>query len=218
MMELLRRLPLFRTLDDEELALIASGSTRLEFRQGAMVVAQGGEAEALYGVLRGRLKVGLVRARGVESVVTVLGPQDVFGELALFEDRSRSAQVTTLERAELLRVGHATFKRVLARSPRLGIALSELLAGRVRAMARHFEDVTGQPVALRLARKVVLLAPPSGGELGLSQQELAELCETSRQSVNRWLRAWERQGLVEGAGRRLRVRQFSRLRELGAER
>ncbi len=216
-MTLLGRLQLFRTLEDEELAVVAQASTQLALERGSIVVAQGEEAEALYVVLHGRLKVSIVRARGVQSVMTVLGPHEVFGELAMFQDRSRTAQVTTIERTGLVRVGHSAFKTTLARSPRLGIALSELLAGRVRAMAKHLEDVTSQPVSRRLARKVAMFAPAGGGPLGLSQQELAELCETGRQSVNRCLRAWERLGVVEGAGRQLRVRSLSRLHELGAE-
>jgi CRP-like cAMP-binding protein len=93
-------------------------------------------------------------------------------------------------------------------------------------MAQHFEDVTAPSVQQRLARKLVRLAERRGRstplregvviDVALSQQELAELAETSRQSVNRWLQAWRDRRIVGSVGRRLLVRDLDALRRIAA--
>jgi CRP/FNR family transcriptional regulator len=90
----------------------------------------------------------------------------------------------------------------------------------VRQLARHFEEVTAMPVEQRLARRLVFLAerwgePTAGGigiRLELSQQELAELVDTSRQSTNKCLMKWRKSGVLRSRTRQLVIADMPALR------
>lgn len=216
--KLLAAIPLFSCLSDGERSALAA--TELRARKGALVVAQGASADALYAVVSGTLRVSLLRAEGGEAVLGLLGPGDLFGELGMFRDDSRSAQVKAIEPSLLVVLRRNAFRAVLARSAPLAVGVCELLAGRVRQLTRHFDEVTGAPVERRLARKLLSLAdrfgrPEGDGvllEVVLSQEELGRLAETSRQSVNRLLQAWRAEGLLGTRGRRLVLRRLPELR------
>jgi CRP/FNR family transcriptional regulator len=215
----LARLDVFAALNDAERVAVAELAQLRRYGKGRTLVTQGAEAEATYGIVTGRLRVSLSRADGSEATLTILGPGELFGELGLFQDGSRSARVTALEDVCVLSIGKADLLRTLERSAAGSLALCRLLASRVRQLARHFEEVTAMPVEQRLARKLVFLAerwgaPTSAGlgiGLKLSQQELAELADTSRQTANKCFTKWRKAGILATASGKLVIRDRRRL-------
>ncbi|HKO51367.1 MAG TPA: Crp/Fnr family transcriptional regulator [Polyangiaceae bacterium] len=215
----LRRLDVFSAFSDAELDSLAELAQLRRYARGRTLVKQGDLSEAAFGIVSGRLRVSLSRADGSEATLTLLGPGELVGELGLFEAASRSAHVTALEDACVLTVGKSAFLGALKRSPAASLELCRLLASRVRQLAQHFEEVTAVPVEQRLARKLVFLAarwgaPTAGGvglNLKLSQQELAELVDTSRQSANKCLSKWRSSGVLASSTRTLVIRDLSAL-------
>ena len=213
------RLDVFSAFSDRELDGLAELAQLRRYTRGRTLVKQGDLTDAAFGIVSGRLRVSLSRADGSEATLTLLGPGELVGELALFQDGSRSAHVTALEDACVLSIGKSTLLGALKRSPAASLALCRLLASRVRQLAQHFEEVTAVPVEQRLARKLVFLAarwgaPTTGGvgiSLRLSQQELAELVDTSRQSANKCLTKWRRSGVLASSARTLVIRDLSAL-------
>lgn len=216
----MRAIPLFAPLSDDDLEALQA--TELRAKRGTIVVAQGTAADALYVVLSGSLRVSLIRGDGGEAVLGLMGPGELFGELGMFRDDTRSAQVRATEGTTLLVIKRRAFREVLGRSAPLAVGVCELLAARVRSLTRHFDEVTGAPVERRLARKLLSLAERFGRlegeavrlELRLSQEELGRLAETSRQSVNRLLQEWKSAGLIGEQGRRLVLLQVRALRAI----
>jgi CRP/FNR family cyclic AMP-dependent transcriptional regulator len=215
----LERLEIFSAFGDAELAALAQLARMRRYGKGRTLVVQGAATETTFGIVSGRLRVSLGRANGSEATLAILGPGELFGELGLF-DESRAAHVTTLEDACVLSVAKSALLSALERSPAASLALCRLLASRVRQLARHFEEVTAMPVEQRLARKLVFLAsrwgePTAGGtgfSLELSQRELAELVDTSRQSANKCLTKWRKSGILASATRRVVIRDVRALR------
>lgn len=215
----LARLDVFAAMNEAERAAVAELAQLRRYGKGRTVVTQGSETEATYGIVTGRLRVSLSRADGSEATLSILGPGELFGELGLFQDGSRSARVTALEDVSVLSIGKADLLRTLERSPAASLALCRLLAWRVRQLAQHFEEVTAMPVEQRLARKLVFLAqrwgtPTSAGlaiSLKLSQQELAELADTSRQTANKCFTKWRKAGILAVASGKLVIRDRRRL-------
>lgn len=216
----LARLDVFSALSRRDQDALAVVARLRRYGRGRVLFSQGAVTEATFGVVTGRLRVSLSRANGSDAALAILGPGELFGELGLFQDGTRSARVTALEDACVLTVGKQDFVHVLERSPAGCLALCRLLSARLRQLAGHFEEVTTMPVEQRLARKLVLLLarwgePTTAGihlGLQLSQQDLAELADTSRQTANQCLTRWRKSGIVASTNKRVVVSDLRRLK------
>ncbi|RYZ09098.1 MAG: Crp/Fnr family transcriptional regulator [Myxococcales bacterium] len=217
----LARLEVFSSLTEAERGVVAQQARIRRFVKGRVVVRQGEAADATFGVITGRLRVSLSRANGSEITLAILGPGELCGELGLFQDGSRSARISTLDDASLLVVNKANFLLILESSAAGSLALCRLLAARVRKLARHLDEVTAMPVEQRLARQLLILVdrwgePAPGGvgiSLQLSQQDFADLADTTRQSVNQCLARWRQSGIVTSTPGRVIVSDLRRLRD-----
>jgi CRP-like cAMP-binding protein len=211
----LSRVPLFAELDDGARHELARCARLMRVPAGQVVIERGDPAQALYAVESGRLKVVAPRPGGRDATLHILGPGDVFGEVALFQEKGRTARVTALEAAQLIALDRRDFMQLLSRSGELATRVLTLMARRLHDTIAHLDATTSLDVGQRLARKLLSLAQLFGEResdghtrlsLSLSQSELAELVDSSRQTVNRLLCQWRDQGLLQLAdGRVLRI-------------
>jgi CRP/FNR family transcriptional regulator, cyclic AMP receptor protein len=201
---LLANVSIFSSLDERSLdALVRATSTR-RLGAGEALFRKGEPGRQLYGVLSGRLKVSASGADGKEIVFNVCDPGEVIGEIALLDSNPRSATVVALEPSELLVLDRRDFLPFLERHPRVAIELAELLATRLRRLSELAEDSVLLALRARLAKKLVSFSQRYGRktqqgveiDLPFSQQELGEMVGTSRESINKQLRAWTEQGLI----------------------
>jgi len=135
----------------------------------------------------------------------VLGPGDVFGEIALLDGKSRTADAVASEPTVLFMILRRDFLSFLERTPAVSIRLVELLCERVRWMSERVEEATLMPLHTRLARRLLALAEDFGAEVTASQEDLAVFVGATRESVNRQLQVWRRAGIVDLGRGRLRV-------------
>jgi CRP/FNR family cyclic AMP-dependent transcriptional regulator len=206
--DLLRRVWLFADLDDADLDRIASVSRPRTCADGEVLVSQGDSSGELFTVIQGRVKVQSVASDGEEVLLSLLGPGEVFGELALLDDKPRSATVVAAERCRLLVVSRASFRSILVQVPSLGVRLLQILAGHVRRLSTRLEDFAALDVRTRLARALLDLGTRFGMPgarnstritLRLSQQELGRLVGATREMVNKCLREWANRRIVQHA-------------------
>jgi CRP-like cAMP-binding protein len=141
-------------------------------------------------------------------VLGIMAQGEVFGEVALLDGGVRSATCTTIEPCELLLVEREQFMELLHSTPSIAVKLLHVLAQRLRRLSQRSEDAAFLDVPSRLARSLLDLAtrfgereraPASGVyiALKLSQQELGDLVGATRESVNKHLSDWTRQGILK---------------------
>jgi CRP-like cAMP-binding protein len=130
----LKSVDLFRGLAGEELATIAEIAEEQPFAAGEPVLAEGEPADALYLVLEGALKVH----KG-EKQLALLGVRDVFGETAMLDPEPRTASVTVVKDAVLLKISRDDFRDVLQERPEIGIGVIQVLSRRLRSAGRRGE-------------------------------------------------------------------------------
>lgn len=204
-LEMLRRIDLFSKLDESEVADLLDVTTTRRLAAKEVLFYKGDPGNQLYGVLSGRLKAMASSREGREVVFSVSGPGDVIGEIALIDSDPRSATVVALEECELLTLHRRDFIPFIERHPMVAIHLASVMAKRVRDLSQSTEDAQFMPLALRMAKRLARLGDAyqsRSGQRGdsidirLSQQDLADLVGTSRESINKQLRAWEEQGLL----------------------
>jgi len=128
----LKSIDLFRGLAGEELATIAEIAEEQPFAAGEPVLAEGEPGDALYLVVEGALRVH----RGGKQLGQ-LGVRDVFGEMAMLDPEPRSASVTVVKDAVLLKIGRDDFRDVLQERPEIGMGIIQVLSRRLRAAGRR---------------------------------------------------------------------------------
>ncbi|HTS53236.1 MAG TPA: Crp/Fnr family transcriptional regulator [Burkholderiales bacterium] len=200
----LSRVWILQGLSEEELTHLSRLARTRVYKPREIIVRKGEPADQFFVLLRGRAKVGTPLADGSDATINVLGPGEVFGEIAILDGRPRSATVTTLEECEMAVVDKPAFNGLLASSPSIAVKLLSVLAGRVRDLTTRIEDRAFLDVPARLAKQLLWLATHHGNSSGsavridlrLSQQELGNLVGATRESVNKQLREWTRSGIL----------------------
>lgn len=222
---ILRSIPLFSGLDEEELGKIGRLATIKNYPARSVVVAQGDPATALFAIVRGRLKVVAAGPDGRDAVLGIMGEREVFGEVALIDGGARSATCTAVEACDLLEIDRTSFLKLLDVSPSISLKLLHVLAQRLRRLSQRSEDAAFLDVPSRLARSLLDLATRFGERtqtrtpsiritLKLSQQELGDLVGATRESVNKHLSEWTRQGILLIEDGKMILSDVDRIRRL----
>lgn len=203
--ELLARVPLFEGFSARELdALVpAARSHRLDAREE--IFHKGDAGSQIYIVVEGRLKALTTSAEGDEVVFGVMGPGEVFGEVALLSESARTATVRALENCELLVLDRRDFLAFLKKHPDVAVRMLSVLIERLKSASEFVEDVQFLNLPVRLAKKFMNLADRYGVEeadgslkidLKLSQEEWGDLVGATRESINKQMRSWGSEGLI----------------------
>jgi CRP/FNR family cyclic AMP-dependent transcriptional regulator len=220
---LFRSIPLFERLSERELDALFALTTTKKLRKGQFLCRKGDPGSSLFAVLDGRLRATGEGRDGKEVVLSLMDPGDVIGEIALLDQQPRSATVQAVDEATLLTLHRRDLVPFLERNPRAAIELAAVLAKRVRNLTELMEDTVFLGLPSRLAKKLLNLAaryghPAEGGgvriELKLPQHQLGELVGTSRESINKQLRQWGEEGLVQFESGYVTIRDKARLDDL----
>jgi CRP/FNR family cyclic AMP-dependent transcriptional regulator len=201
---ILQSLSLFKGLDNETLHELAKSTRHREFQAGEVICYQGDPGSTCHIIIRGKVRVFLVGEDGRELSVRILVSGEIFGEMALLEGLPRSANIETLEETQTLELAHDALLDCLRKSPVLALNLLQDLSARLRSSTVDAEELALLTVDERLTRQLHKLAEWSGVTVAdgvrimvpMTQQELAALIGTSRESVNRALVRLRRQGRV----------------------
>ena len=217
----LSRTWIFSDLTEPELEELAGLASTRPLVAKQNVVTKGDPGGQIFAVIRGQLKVfapGLER----DAAFRVLGPGDIFGEISAFDGQERSATVVALGPGEVAVIQQADFLRFLDVHSAVSRKLLATLARRVRQISERVEDRAFFGLQARLAKLLIGLSEEHGQDAAhgrrinvrLSQQELADLVDATRESVNKLLRAWKRAGWLEYHPDGIVVHQASALRAL----
>jgi len=211
---------IFQGLAEEERARLAALARIKLYKPRESIVEKGDPARELFVLLRGRAKVLTRGAEGADAALNVMGPGQVFGEVALLDGQPRSATVIALEKCEIAVVDVQAFRDFLLASPPVALKLLGVMAGRVRELTTRLEDRAFLDVPARLAKQLLWLAhnhgePTAAGaqiEVRLSQQELGDLIGATRESVNKHISEWTRSGVLKQGRDRIELLDLEALR------
>lgn len=225
----LRSCALFEALDDETLALVADAMRERRYRRGEVIFHVDDPGDALFVVGAGEVKIVLPSDESAEPVIlTTIGRGGFFGELALLDGGPRSATAIAILPVQALVLRRDALDRLVDSEPVLRRAMFAALAGEIRRLTGHVEDLHFLDLPGRLARHLLRTAadaapneagdgddrlPPGPVRLAwpYTQSELAGMIGGSRQSVNRLLADFVQQGLLRFEGDELVIPDPARL-------
>jgi CRP-like cAMP-binding protein len=198
----LRANPWFAELPPAAIDRMTSMAQRRAYEDGGLIHAKGDEPNGLLGLLSGTVKISSTLPDGREAVLTYLEPGHWFGEISLFDGQPRTHDARSAGRTDLLLLPRPAFNAMLAEMPALYPHFLRLLCQRLRTAFIFIEDSTLLPLSARLAKRLLQLAATYGLPRGdhvlinlhLPQEELGTMLGISRQTVNKELKSWQRQG------------------------
>ena len=211
--EVLRTVPIFSELTDQDIASLAHLALRKRYPKDTVVFFENEEGDFFFMILEGRIKVTILGDDGREVILSILGPGDFFGEMALLDNEPRSATAIAVEESELLSLHRGDFQSVLNDNRSITNALIKVLSARLRRANHQISTLALLDVYGRVARVIVDMAREEGKRLRdgriafrrATHQEIANRIGTTRETVTRMLKDLERQGLIHVEGKEIIV-------------
>ncbi len=204
MEDVLSRAPLFAALDAEAAAALRASMESISLGKGQVLFREGERGDRLFVVTDGKVKLGHTAPDGRESLLAVLGPSELFGELSLFDPGPRTATATALTDASLMALGHSALRPWLTGRPEVAEALLGALAQRLRRTNEQMADLVFSDVPGRVAKTLIELGDKFGRQMpdglhvthDMTQEELAQLVGASRETVNKALADFAARGWI----------------------
>jgi CRP/FNR family transcriptional regulator, cyclic AMP receptor protein len=200
------RVSIFSKLSPGDVEQLVKIVTVKKYGADAAVFFQGEPSDSLYMLLKGSVKVTSASEEGVEKILDILGPGEIFGELAMLDGHPRSATVTTCEPTEMATISRKDFKNFGASRPEILWKLMGSLCERIRKTSGGMVEMSSKEVPYRLLAALHHLAEKYGQvaadgscliSLKFGAQDLAAMVGSNREVVSRLLHRYEADGLIE---------------------
>ena len=195
---------LFQGLDAEEQKALFSRVHVRTCSAGETIFSFGSPGDSMMAVLSGSVRISVPSPEGREVLLAILQPGEVFGEIALLDNKERTADATAATACHLGLLERRDVMAFLDRNPKLWPKIVEVLCARLRNTDQHIAELALLQLPTRLAKVLLRFASIDAGPAGaagppqvqLSQRELGNICGSSRESINKCLGAWQRRGIV----------------------
>jgi len=220
--DLLANCRLFKNISLSDLENLAKYAKVKTYKNREAICHRGDLGSQMFVIANGRVTLHTDSDDGKELGFGFLNQGDIFGEIALLDGGVRTATVKAIELTELLVIERRDFLPFLEKTPKAAVQLLSTMAARLRTTDEHFEDIFFRNLPGRLAKKFLGLAEDYGNEtengieieLKLSQGEIGKLTGATRESVNKQMRAWEADGLIDCAKGYITIKEVEKLEEL----
>jgi CRP/FNR family cyclic AMP-dependent transcriptional regulator len=211
---------LFEGLQTDLINEIASSATRKKLSSGEILFQKGDPADALWGVLSGRILIEVITEDGKEMALDTFEQGAVFGEVGVIDFGPRRVDARATEDSQLFRLKRKHFLKYLQSSPELCFRVFSLLCSHLRQTTENLEDTALYKLSTRLAKRLVLLSADSQSEnaavLHISQSDLASILGVNREAVNRHLKVFEKDGLISLSRQKIKIVDQQALSELAS--
>ena len=208
---ILKMNPMFADLGADELQRLAGLCHTRQLATGEVLFQKGDPGDALFGVRRGQIRIETGTSDGARLTLNFMGSGDLFGEVAVLDGQDRTADATAGEPTELFVLRREDFLGFLEREPKVAVRLIALLCQRIRWQSERMEESVLQPLPVRLARRLCALAEDFGSEVHISQEQLGIFVGAARESVNRQLQTWRKDGIVDLQRGRIMLHNMTKL-------
>jgi CRP-like cAMP-binding protein len=223
---LLRELELFSGLSDADIEAIGHATTMTHCHPGQMILSPDDPPDRIHILKRGKVQVYRVTPDGKQLTLDIYDKGTILGDMRLLgQEPISEAYAETIDAAVICTITPDELRRLIERYPIIGVNIITFLSGRLREAERELEAMAYQRVGQRLARKLIELGQRFGVqtargtliEARLTQQELAEMIGTTRETLAHTLSDFRRRDLLDTAHHQVVIRDAERLAELAEE-
>jgi CRP/FNR family transcriptional regulator len=208
-LEIVRAIPLFASLSDDELTAIVERFTIKKYRKNDVILWQRETNDCMYVVLEGKVKAFRVSEEGVHTVLAIHGKGDFFGEMSLLDGRTSPATVSSMEDSVVALIGREAFLGIIYENHRIIDNLVYTLCSRLRTAWDRVQMVNvAGPERIKALFRVILnqhsAACDDGAwiDLHLSPEHMANMTGLKTEAVKAILDGWVKEGNIRCNGRK----------------
>lgn len=212
--EVLRQSLIFSSLTEDELAELSRLAIERSFKPEEFVFWEGDAPDYFYIVIEGRIKVLKYASSGKEFIIAFFGPGEMFGEVAVFEDKPYPASAQAVADTRILGIQKNDFLSFLAGRPRVALSIINILGGRLRDAQSRLKDLAGERVEQRLARTLLMLSSKLGPTLPFTRQEIADMAGTTTETTIRVTSQLKDRGIIRSVRGKIIILNETKLRLL----
>jgi CRP/FNR family transcriptional regulator, cyclic AMP receptor protein len=192
---MLRKHPIFCDLESEAFDQLCRYAKHATLKRGATLFSKGDPGNSLFAVISGTVKMSISSPDGRSAIFNLIGPGEIFGEIAVLDGQSRTADATANTNCEIFVIDRREFLPFVRSHPELAMKFIELLCAKLRWTSDQVEQVILQNLPGRLASALIRLAEkhklaPGDQTIAVTQQEISEMVGMTRESINKQLRVW----------------------------
>jgi CRP/FNR family transcriptional regulator len=213
--QVLKNTPIFSGLDDDQLASLASIALERSFETDEFVFWEDGAPEWFYVIAEGRIKAIKHSTSGKDLIVAFFGPGEIFGEVAVFENKPYPASSQVVEKVSLIGFKCDDFIEFLTEHPQVALKIINMLSGRLRVAQGRIRDLAGERVQQRLARTLLMLTSKLGSKLPFTREEIADMSGMTTETVIRQMANLKDRGIVSSTRGEIAIIDEEKLKLLG---
>jgi CRP/FNR family transcriptional regulator len=208
--DMIRSVPLFSTLTDEEFANLSHIFVVRSYRKNQIIFLEEETGNYMYLVLAGKVKVAKSGTSGKETILAIHRAGDFFGEMSLLDGKTAPATVSAMEDAKIISLSGTDFHKYLLHNEKVLLQIIDVLCARLRQVWQT-QSMSSSAADARIRMGIYQLAKKHGIrdaqgtiiDLKITHQELAEMVGTSRETVTRVLALLRKRGIIEINQRRI---------------
>ena len=219
--DFLKSVNIFSDLSDSELKSIQELCKTRKYPKNSMIILEEEMGDVVFIVMSGTVKITRVNDEGKEVILAMLGSGEVFGEMAILDGESRSANALSQENCEVITINREDFLNLLKTNNKVSLNLMTEFAIRLRKSDQQIEALSLDDAEHRIGVSILNLAEELGvirqGVVTVDnlpyQQDIANMAGTSRETVSRVMKIFEDRGLITKAGHKLSIPDYAFLSE-----
>ncbi len=193
---ILKNSPIFSSLDEKELNELSTLFKEHRAVSNETIFWEGDPSEWFYILARGQIKVTKLSSQGKEMIIAFFGDGEMFGEVAVFEDKPYPASAQAVSETLLLGIRKTDFIKFLLKHPGITLKIIGILSGRLREAQNRLRDLAGERVEQRLARMLLMLAAKIGTTLPFTRQDISDMSGTTTETTIRVFSQWKDRGII----------------------
>jgi len=212
--QILRDSPIFSSLNDDELGELANLAIERSFVPNEFIFWDGDTPEWFYIIAEGKVKVLKHSSLGKEFIIAFFGPGEMFGEVAVFENKPYPASAQAVAETKVVGIKREDFLSFLANRPQVALKIINVLGGRLRDAQSRLRDLAGERVEQRLASVLLMLSAKLGLTLPFTRQEIADMTGTTTETAIRVMSHLKDRGIIRSVRGKVIILDEEKLRLL----
>jgi len=216
-LDFLSSVSIFSDLSNSELINIQSLCKTRKYPKNSMIILEEEMGDVVFIVMIGTVKITRVNDEGKEVILAMLGSGEVFGEMAILDGESRSANALAQENSEVVTINREDFLNIIKTNNKVAINLMTEFAIRLRKSDQQIEALSLDDAEHRIGVSILNLAEEMGvirkGVVTVDnlpyQQDIANMAGTSRETVSRVMKIFEDRGLITKTGHKLSIPDYA---------
>lgn len=194
--EVLKQSLIFSSLSQREMEALSRLVIERSFPPDEFIFWEGDAPDYFYIVASGRVKVVKHSSSGKDFIIAFFGPGEMFGEVAVFENKPYPASAQAVTGTRVLAIRKDDLLKFLAGHPQVALSIINVLGGRLRDAANRLKDLAGERVEQRLARILLMLSAKLGKILPFTRQEIADMAGTTTETAIRLTTQLKERGII----------------------